>query len=103
MGSYAIIAERRWVQLNFPRVLTVCPGAWRVIEQFNETRSNRDFILKIGVHRRASIAVTLSDRLDYFGQTVNIASRVQHLAEGDEICLTRDVFSSTGVTSLLLP
>jgi class 3 adenylate cyclase len=75
----------------------------KVIEQFNETRANRDFILKIGVHRGASIAVTLNDRLDYFGQTVNIASRIQHLAEGDEICLTEDVFSSTGVTSLLSP
>ena len=71
----------------------------KVIEQFNETRANRGFILKIGVHRGASIAVTLNDRLDYFGQTVNIASRIQ----GDEICLTEDVFSSTGVTSLLSP
>jgi class 3 adenylate cyclase len=75
----------------------------KVIEQFNETRPNRDFILKIGMHRGTSIAVTLNDRLDYFGQTVNIASRIQHLAEGDEICLTEDVFSSTGVESLLSP
>jgi class 3 adenylate cyclase len=33
-------------------------------------------ILKIGVHKGAAIAVTLNDRLDYFGQTVNIAARV---------------------------
>ena len=73
------------------------------IERFNETRSKRDFILKIGVHHGASIAVTLNDRLDYFGQTVNIASRVQHLAAGDEICLHGDVYGSAGVAALLSP
>ncbi len=73
------------------------------IERFNETRPTRDFILKIGIHRGATIAVTLNDRLDYFGQTVNIASRIQHLAEGDEICFTQEVYKSTGVTSALLP
>ena len=71
------------------------------IERLNETRSKRDFVLKIGVHRGASIAVTLNDRLDYFGQTVNIASRIQHLAEGDEICLTEEVYDSSGVAGLL--
>jgi len=64
------------------------------IERLNEARAARDFILKIGIHRGPSIAVTLNDRLDYFGQTVNIASRVEHLAEGDEFasprrCMTR--------------
>ena len=48
----------------------------KVIEQFNDTRPSRDFVLKIGVHRGPSIAVTLNDRLDYFGQTVNVASRI---------------------------
>ncbi len=71
------------------------------IERLNEARLARDFILKIGIHRGPSIAVTLNDRLDYFGQTVNIASRVEHLAEGDEICLTEEVYASPGVADLL--
>jgi class 3 adenylate cyclase len=41
------------------------------IERLNEARAARDFVLKIGIHRGPSIAVTLNDRLDYFGQTVN--------------------------------
>jgi class 3 adenylate cyclase len=60
-------------------------------DQLNRERPQRDFILKIGVHRGASIAVTLNERLDYFGQTVNIAARVQNLADGDEICITEDM------------
>jgi class 3 adenylate cyclase len=55
------------------------------VDQLNRDRPQRDFIIKIGVHRGASIAVTFNERLDYFGQTVNIAGRVQDLADGDEI------------------
>jgi class 3 adenylate cyclase len=73
------------------------------VDQLNQDRPQRDFILKIGVHRGASIAVTLNERLDYFGQTVNIAARVQNLAEGDEICITEDVYDAEGVAEIVAP
>ena len=72
-------------------------------EELNRGRAQRDFILKIGIHRGAAIAVTLNDRLDYFGQTVNIASRVQNVAGGDEICLTDEVRGAPGVDDALAP
>jgi class 3 adenylate cyclase len=71
------------------------------VEQLNRDRPQRDFVLKIGVHRGASIAVTLNERLDYFGQTVNIAARVQNLAGGDEIYMTDEVYSTAGVAEIL--
>ena len=73
------------------------------VDQLNRDRPQRDFILKIGVHRGASIAVTLNERLDYFGQTVNIAARVQNLAGGDEICITEDVHDAEGVAEIIAP
>jgi class 3 adenylate cyclase len=73
------------------------------IARFNARRLGQELILKVGIHRGAAIAVTLNDRLDYFGQTVNIAARVQGLADGDEICLTRDVYDADGVAALLSP
>jgi class 3 adenylate cyclase len=73
------------------------------VEQLNKDRPQRDFVLKIGVHTGASIAVTLNERLDYFGQTVNIAARVQNLAGGDEICMTDDVHAAPGVAEILTP
>lgn len=45
--------------------------------------------------------MTLNDRLDYFGQTVNIAARVQGLAGAEEIYLTKSVYHSPGVKELL--
>src|SRR5258707_7007422 len=70
------------------------------VDQLNRDRPQRDFILKIGVHRGASIAVTLNERLDYFGQTVNIAARVQNLADGDEICITEEVYNAPAVAEI---
>ena len=72
-------------------------------DQLNRDRLQRDFILKIGVHRGAAIAVTLNERLDYFGQTVNIAARVQNLADGDEICITEEVYGAPAVAEIIAP
>ena len=71
------------------------------IERFNQKHSMRDLILKIGVHKGAAIAVTLNDRLDYFGQTVNISSRVEKLSDGEEIHVTPEVYNYPGVKELL--
>jgi class 3 adenylate cyclase len=73
------------------------------VDQLNRDRPQRDFILKIGVHRGAAIAVTLNERLDYFGQTVNIAARVQNLADGDEICITEEVYRAPAVVEIIAP
>ena len=73
------------------------------VDQLNQDRPQRDFILKIGVHRGAAIAVTLNERLDYFGQTVNIAARVQNVADGDEICMTEDVHGAPEVAEIIAP
>jgi class 3 adenylate cyclase len=73
------------------------------IGRFNDARGDRDLIVKIGLHRGATIAVTLNERLDYFGQNVNIAARVEGLAEGGEICLTPQVRGAVGVDAILEP
>jgi class 3 adenylate cyclase len=71
------------------------------IASFNRSQPNRELVLKIGVHKGAAIAVTLNDRLDYFGQTVNIAARVQNLADADEIYISEDVHEAAGVDAAL--
>jgi len=75
----------------------------RAVEGFNRGQPERPVSLKIGIHHGAAIAVTLNDALDYFGQTVNIASRVQELADASEIWITEEVWSYPGVRALLAP
>jgi class 3 adenylate cyclase len=71
------------------------------VERFNREQPERPVSLKIGVHHGAAIAVTLNDELDYFGQTVNIASRVQEMADAQEIWVTEEVWRYPGVRELL--
>lgn len=63
--------------------------------------SDDDLQLKVGVHRGHSIAVSLNERLDYFGQNVNIAARTQQLAGASEVFLTQDVLDAPGVAEML--
>ena len=71
------------------------------IERFNHEHVGSSIILKIGAHCGPSIAVTLNDNLDYFGQTVNVAARVQALADAGEICITEALYEAAGVRELL--
>lgn len=71
------------------------------IERYNSEHGDPSIILKIGAHCGPSIAVTLNDNLDYFGQTVNVAARVQSLAEAGEICISEALYSAPGVSDLL--
>jgi class 3 adenylate cyclase len=57
--------------------------------------------LKVGLHEGGALAVNAESRLDYFGQTVNIAARVQALAASGEIWLTEPVLASDGVGEAL--
>ncbi len=59
---------------------------------FNRRENLRDQILvKIGLHAGATIMVNLNNRLDYFGQVVNIAARIQGTAEGGDIVISSEI------------
>jgi class 3 adenylate cyclase len=45
-------------------------------------------MLKIGIDAGPCISVTLNDRPDYFGMTVNTAARVEALSKGNDIVVT---------------
>jgi class 3 adenylate cyclase len=63
----------------------------RAMEGLSASREEPDLRIKIGLHEGPCLAVTSNDRLDYFGQTVNIAARVQGLADGRPIYVTEPV------------
>jgi class 3 adenylate cyclase len=57
--------------------------------------------LKAGMHTGPCIAVTLNDRLDYFGSTVNLASRLEAQSTGDDVVVSTAVYSDPEVRELL--
>jgi class 3 adenylate cyclase len=71
------------------------------MRSLNEQRGHEDLLLKIGIHEGPCLAVNLNDRQDYFGQTVNIASRVQNLADSHAIFATEPVVDNPQSAALL--
>lgn len=92
------------VMAAFSRPVDAVAAALRILQeiaQFNQEHDQPAIILKMGAHCGPSIAVTLNENLDYFGQTVNIAARVQSFADAGEICLTEALYAAPGVRELL--
>ncbi|MGE3855285.1 MAG: DUF5939 domain-containing protein [Planctomycetota bacterium] len=58
-------------------------------------------ILKAGMHVGPSIAVTLNNRLDYFGSTVNMAARLEGQSSGGDIIVSDSVIADPDVEQLL--
>jgi class 3 adenylate cyclase len=64
-------------------------------------RQHQSLRLKLGIHEGSCLAVTLNGQQDYFGQTVNIASRVQGLAASRSIVVTESVVDNAHARALL--
>lgn len=58
-------------------------------------------VLKVGVHAGPSVVVTLNDRLDYFGSTVNMAARLQGQSAGEDIVLSQAIASDPAVREII--
>ncbi|CAG0936746.1 Adenylate cyclase 1 [Thermoflexales bacterium] len=73
----------------------------RGMAALNRTRTDYPLRLKMGLHAGPAIAVTLNERLDYFGTTVNIASRLEGQAQGDDLIVSTEVLRQPAVQRLL--
>jgi class 3 adenylate cyclase len=79
--------------------------------QRNVARFNRDhptgngedgaITIKLGLHQGPCIVVTLNDRLDYFGSTVNLAARLQGQSRGGDIVLSTELAADPAVAPML--
>lgn len=92
------------VMATFPTPNRALAAALRMREamrSLNAERHSEDLLLKIGIHEGPCLAVVLNDRQDYFGQTVNIASRVQSLAVSRSILASGAVVEDAQSDALL--
>jgi class 3 adenylate cyclase len=92
------------VMATFPTPDRALAAALRMrdaMQQINRERGNEDLLLKIGIHEGPCLAVTFNDRQDYFGQTVNMAARVQGLAKSRSIFVTRSIVADERAVKIL--
>ncbi len=92
------------VMATFPTPDRALSAALRMREamvELNRRATTEDLLLKIGIHEGPCLAVNLNERQDYFGQTVNIASRVQGLAGTRSILTTAPVVRNPEAAAIL--
>lgn len=94
------------VMASFNDPLDGFNAAWEMNEAIlnfnNEIKSenrldNEDIAIKIGLNSGHALAVNLNNRIDYFGQAVNIAARVQGLANAGEIWISDQIYNNNHV------
>jgi class 3 adenylate cyclase len=92
------------VMATFVRPAQAIAAALRMraaMDVLNAERGTKDLLVKIGVHEGACLAVMLNERQDYFGQTVNIAARVQGQATSQAINVTGSIIKDPEVAAIL--
>ena len=87
------------VMATFPTPHRAMAAALKMREAVKDLKG--DLLLKIGIHEGPCLAVSLNDRQDYFGRTVNIAARVQGLATSRSIFATKRVVADSEASKLL--
>jgi class 3 adenylate cyclase len=92
------------VMATFPtpdRALAAALRMREAMRDFNAKHPGENLLLKIGLHEGPCLAVMLNDRADYFGQTVNIASRVQNLATSQAIFASGAILKDRNAAAIL--
>jgi class 3 adenylate cyclase len=92
------------VMATFPTPDRALAAALRMREEMtriNTERQNEDLLVKIGIHEGPCLAVMMNNIQDYFGQTVNVAARVQGLASSRAIFATKPVVENEKVAKIL--
>jgi class 3 adenylate cyclase len=87
------------VMATFPAPDRALAAALRMRDSVRDLK--KDLLIKIGIHEGPCLAVTLNDQIDYFGQTVNIAARVQGLADERAIYVTKPVVQHPQVAKII--
>jgi len=69
--------------------------------EFNSTSGKEPVTIKLGFHVGRCIAVSLNNRLDYYGTAANKAARLQNQSVGGDIVISPELATDPSVASLL--
>ena len=107
---FAIVREHRGavvktigdaVMATFVNPLDAVKASHRIHDTFHPKREDTPIRLRISLNTGPCIAVRLNSNADFFGGTVNIAAKLQALAEGYQIALSEITYNAPGVAAYL--
>ena len=74
---------------------------YQAIPGFNQRNEPSDLSIRIGLHCGSSIAVTLNERLDYYGEAVNLAARMEGQGGAGDITMSASFIADPAIASIL--
>ena len=95
-GGSVVKAMGDAIMAVFPRPV----AAVRAMLAAQRSLAGKPLALKVGVHAGPCIAVTQNGVLDYFGSTVNLASRLVSLSIGEDLVVSDAVLTDPEVAAL---
>ena len=107
---FAIVAEHRGavvktigdaVMATFVDPLDSVRASKKIHDTFHPTRDDTPIRLRISLNTGPCIAVRLNANADFFGGTVNVAAKLQAMAEGYQIAMSEATYQAPGVASYL--
>ncbi len=89
------------VMATFGNPLDAVRASHRIHQAFHPERADTPIRLRISLNTGPCIAVRLNSNADFFGGTVNIAAKLQALAEGYQIAMSETTYRASGVPELI--
>ena len=89
------------VMATFVNPVDAVRASQQIHNTFHPTRADTPIRLRISLNTGPCIAVRLNANADFFGGTVNIAAKLQALAEGYQIAMSETTYRSSGVAQFL--
>lgn len=89
------------VMASFPSPLLALKACEKVHEIFNPNHTNYNFQLRMSSHIGKVIGVNSDTGIDYFGNTVNVAAKLQNIADDQQLGVSDEFFKSLGPDDIL--
>jgi class 3 adenylate cyclase len=89
------------VMATFVHPIDALRASRQIHDVFHPRRDDTPIRLRISLNTGPCIAVRLNSNVDFFGGTVNIAAKLQALAEAYQVAISEATYRSTGVAAFL--
>jgi class 3 adenylate cyclase len=89
------------VMATFTSPVDAVKASRKIHDAFHPTREDTPIRLRISLNTGPCIAVRLNSNADFFGGTVNVAAKLQALAEGHQIAMSEATYRSADVADYL--
>jgi class 3 adenylate cyclase len=89
------------VMATFVNPVDAVRASQQIHHTFNPQRDDTPIRLRISLNTGPCIAVRLNANADFFGGTVNVAAKLQALAEGYQIAMSEATYRAAGVAEYL--